>query len=110
MNTLFMTIHEFHLLQQTQPAIMLYFYNDTCGVCLSLWPRVETLMQKNFPEIKLIRVDAANSRELAGQLRMMSIPGILLFLEGKEFLRANGLVSLQEMEDKIRRPYTLMFQ
>jgi len=88
---------------------MLYFHNDSCGVCKFLYPKVETLLNDKFPNIKLLRVSSQESRELAGQLRMLSVPGILLFLEGKEYLRSNGMVSLGQMEVKIQRPYTLMF-
>ncbi len=104
-----MTIKEFEQLQSDNPAFMLYFHNDTCGVCKFLYPKVESLMNDKFPNIKLLRVAAGESRELAGQLRMLSVPGILLFLEGKEYLRSNGMVSMEQMESQIQRPYTLMF-
>ncbi len=104
-----MTIREFEQLQSENPAFMLYFHNDSCGVCKFLYPKVETLLNDKFPNIKLLRVSSQESRELAGQLRMLSVPGILLFLEGKEYLRSNGMVSLGQMEVKIQRPYTLMF-
>jgi len=89
---------------------MLYFYNDICGVCHVLWPKVETLMKEEFPKIKLIRVHAKESLELAGQLRMLSVPGILLYLDGHETFRANGMLSMGELYEKIARPYGLMFE
>lgn len=104
-----MTLSEFNHLRDQQPAFMLYFYNDTCGVCRTLWPMVESLVQNKFPQIRLIRVDADNSRELAGQLRMLSVPGMLLILEGREYFRANGMISLRELEEKIARPWGMMF-
>ncbi len=104
-----MNYKEFESVRKQEPAVMLYFYNHSCGVCLELWPKVEALMQENFPLIKLIRVHADESREVAGQLRMLSVPGILLFMEGKEIFRANGMVSLYELNNKILRPYELMF-
>jgi thioredoxin 1 len=104
-----MTLHHFHSLLTTHPAFMLYFYNDTCEVCAVLWPRVEALVKEMFPKIELIRVQADESRELAGQLRMLSVPGMLLFLDGREYFRANGMIAMEELERKIGRPYGLMF-
>ena len=104
-----MTLSEFENLRNSQPAFMLYFYNDTCGVCKTLWPRVETLLNDEFPEIRLLRVSATESRELAGQLRMLSVPGIVLFMDGQEIFRANGMISMQELENRIARPYGMMF-
>jgi hypothetical protein len=40
---------------------------------------------------------------------MMAVPGILVYFEGKEFFRANGLVTLGELRTKIGRYYNLMF-
>ena len=104
-----MTHSHFQTLLTTRPAFMLYFYNDTCGVCKVLWPRVEALVKEKFPKIELIRVQAEESRELAGQLRMLSVPGMLLFLDGREYFRANGMIAMQELEGKIGRPYGMMF-
>jgi thioredoxin 1 len=40
---------------------------------------------------------------------MLSVPGILLFMDGRETLRANGMFALQELKDRIGRPYGMMF-
>jgi thioredoxin 1 len=104
-----MTPSEFIALQSSEPAFLLYFYNDICGVCHVLWPKVEDLMKEEFPKVRVIRVHANASRELAGQLRMLSVPGILLYLDGHETFRANGMIGLGELHEKIARPYGLMF-
>ncbi|MFW5687857.1 MAG: thioredoxin family protein [Bacteroidota bacterium] len=104
-----MTLEEFNTLKSEHPAVMLYFYNHTCGVCSMLQPKVEALVKEQFPNIRLEMVHANESLELAGQLRMLTVPGMLLFLDGKEYVRANGMVSIQELESRIMRPYRLMF-
>ncbi len=104
-----MNLAEFEKLRSSQPVFMLYFYNLTCGVCHTLWPQVENLIQEKFPRIQLFRVHAEESRELAGQLQMLSVPGILLFMNQKESFRGNGMISLQELESRIARPYNLLF-
>jgi len=105
-----MTLTEFQSTLSSEPAFMLYFYNDTCGVCKTLWPRVESLVRNEFPDMKLIRTNATESRELAGQLRMLSVPGIAVFMDGHEVFRANGMVSIDELHRRIARPYGLMFE
>jgi thioredoxin-like negative regulator of GroEL len=105
-----MNFSAFESLLSSHPAFLLYFYNDTCGVCKTLWPHVEALLKEEFPEIKLLRVNATESRELAGQLRMLSVPGIVLFMEGQEIFRANGMISMNELHNRIARPYGMMFE
>lgn len=104
-----MNLSEFETLRTSQPAFMLYFFNYTCGVCKTLWPRVEAMLTEEFPAISIVRVSATESRELAGQLRMLSVPGIVLFMDGQEIFRANGMISMQELENRIARPYGMMF-
>jgi thioredoxin 1 len=104
-----MTPTEFDSLKASEPAFMLYFFNNTCGVCQVLWPKVEALMKEEFPKVKVVRVHAIDSLELAGQLRMLSVPGILLYLDGREYFRANGMIGLGELHEKIARPYGLKF-
>jgi len=104
-----MTISDFENLCTSHPALMLYFYSDTCGVCKTLWPKLEVMVREEFAEIRLLKVNAIESQELAGQLRMLSVPGIMLFMEGQEIFRANGMISIDELHDRIARPYGMMF-
>ena len=104
-----MTPETLNDLRRQEAALMLYFHNDVCGVCKVLWPKLEGLMKERFPRVKVIRVNASESRELAGQLQMLSIPGILLYIDGHEYYRGNGMVSLGQLEEQIARPYHLMF-
>ncbi|GHB35400.1 thioredoxin family protein [Mongoliitalea lutea] len=100
---------EFGQLVQQHPATLIYFYQDTCGVCAMLFPKLQAMVYEKFPQLEIIRIEAEKNRELAGQLRMLAIPGILLMLDGKEYMRSNGLVALGELEQKIGRYYNLMF-
>lgn len=104
-----MTLKDFEILLSSHSAPMLYLYNDSCGVCKTLWPRLEVLVQEKFPEIRLVRVNAGESRELAGQLRMLSVPGIVLFMDGREIFRSNGMISMDELYERIARPYGMLF-
>lgn len=86
-----------------------YFYNDDCSICKSLWPKVEGLLKHSFPQLPYRYLKASDHRELAGQHRMLSVPGILFFVEGREFFRANGLLSLQELERQLHPAYQAYF-
>lgn len=56
-----------------------------------------------------MKVFAPANRELAGQLQMLSIPGIVVFFDGREYFRANGMISIAELVGRISRPYQMMF-
>jgi thioredoxin 1 len=101
---------EFEYLIKSKDALMVYFFQEKCGVCKTLFPKVENLIRSRFPKIELLLLEAEKNRELTAQLRMLAVPGIILFLDGKEFFRSNGLVAIPELEGKIERPYQLLFE
>jgi thioredoxin-like negative regulator of GroEL len=100
---------QFESLLKAKPALMVYFFQEKCGVCTGLFPKVQEMVKAEFPEMELLVLEAVQHRELAAQLRMMAVPGILVYFDGKEFFRANGLIGLGELRDKIERYYNLMF-
>ena len=104
-----MTPTAFEILRREEAAFILYFSGAHCEVCHALYPKLKKLISAHFPHIRLIRIEAPDSRALAGQLRMLSIPGILLFLDGREVMRANGLISLDALHRQILRPYEMRF-
>lgn len=103
------SLEEWEQLLQQNDAVILYLYNNNCGVCNTLQPKIEELVMQEFPQIKVVALNAEVNRELAAQLRMLSVPGIILYMAGKEVFRSNGLIALSEFEQKVRRPYEIMF-
>lgn len=90
-------------------ALLLYFFNNRCAPCLSLRPKVEQLIEKEFPLMKLIMVDSSDSPEANAHFNVFANPTLLVFFEGNEFFRLSKYVSLQQIEDTISRPYQLLF-
>jgi thioredoxin 1 len=100
---------DFEDILQQNSSVMVYFYHAKCGVCKTLFPKVKDLIEKEFPKMEFLVLDAEQNLKIAAQLRMLTVPGIVVFFEGKEFFRANGLVSLADLENKIERYYSLMY-
>jgi thioredoxin-like negative regulator of GroEL len=90
-------------------AALIYFSSPECSVCKVLKPKVEEMIQELFPEIKLFYVDISESPLISGQCRIFSIPTILVFLEGKEFIRKSRNIGLDELAGNLERPYNLLF-
>ncbi|MDR9375051.1 MAG: thioredoxin family protein [Schleiferiaceae bacterium] len=100
-----MTLEEWHIMRAEEPAVLLYFYQERCGVCKALFPKVQARQEKAFPGMRLVPVNARKSSVLAGQLRMLSVPGLLVFIDGREVSRANGHIALARWEEEIQRLY-----
>ncbi|PLX14411.1 MAG: thioredoxin [Marinilabiliales bacterium] len=92
---------------ETEKIVLFYFTGENCNVCKSLRPKVLESLQK-MPEIKSYLVNLEKSPAIAGHFTIFSIPGILVFVEGKESIRAIRNISVVELENKLQR-YLMLF-
>ncbi|PAE28459.1 thioredoxin family protein [Oceanobacillus profundus] len=82
----------------------LYFSRPNCSVCHGLLPQVQQLMN-SYPQIKTAHINVEEVQEVAGRFSIFTIPVLLLFVDGKEYIREARIVHLDLLEEKIRRIY-----
>ncbi|MFA9422353.1 MAG: thioredoxin family protein [Sedimentibacter sp.] len=88
---------------------IVYFGSNMCGVCGAIEPKIIELLIK-YPKIKYVHVDVEKSREIAATYNIFTIPGILLFIDGKEVIREARYISVQDLDNKISRYYDLYYE
>jgi len=93
---------------QTRPAVMLYFSAPTCNVCHALKPKLVEAVENNFDTMEIISVDISETPEIASHYSVFAIPTLIVFLDGREFLRKSRHMSVGEVIEAIRRPYEIM--
>lgn len=93
----------------SEAVVAVYFSSPNCGVCEALRPKVEILFSEKFPRAKIVHVESEKYPEIAGAFGVFSAPTLLVFFEGKEFLRKVRNMGIMELQDKIERPYKLLF-
>ncbi len=91
-------------------AVLVYFKNDQCAPSKALRPKVEELLQDQFPKIKFIIVDSVQNSELNGEFQVFANPTLLVFFDGKEYIRKSKYVSIPELQTEIERLYSMMFE
>ena len=89
-------------------AVMLYFSAPTCNVCHALKPKLVEAIENEFNAFEIISVDISETPEIVSHFSVFAIPTVLVFLQGREFLRKSRHMSVGEVIDAIRRPYNLM--
>ena len=93
---------------QDRPAVMLYFSAPTCNVCHALKPKLFEAVEQHFDQFEIISIDISESPEIASHYSVFAIPTLVVFLDGREFLRKSRHMSVGEVIEAIRRPYELM--
>lgn len=89
-------------------AVMVYFSAPTCNVCHALKPKLLEALESNFSEFVVESVDISSEEDIAPHFGVFAIPTVLIFLDGKEFLRKSRHMSVDEVMNEIRRPYEIM--
>ena len=89
-------------------AVMVYFSAPTCNVCHALKPKLTEAIESNFKDFKIESVDISVNEDIAPHFGVFAIPTILIFLDGKEFLRKSRNMSVDEVIREIKRPYEIM--
>lgn len=105
------TLHDLSELKDrlnTDLALVLYFSSPSCNVCRVLRPKLMEALEKEFPSIGRYHADIALSPDIAAEFQIFSAPTIIVFFEGREFIRKGRAVSVDGLLQEIRRPYELM--
>ena len=71
------------------------FYADWCGPCQMLSPVLEELSKKN-KGLKIVKINVDEHQSLALENKVLSIPAIKIYKDGKLI---NETVGYQELED-----------
>ncbi|MCB0805980.1 MAG: thioredoxin family protein [Bacteroidales bacterium] len=90
-------------------GVLVYFYNDDCPPCISLRPKVNELLENQFPLMKMVFADSKQHPDIPAAYQVFSNPTILVFFEGKEFKRFSKYISIPELSLSIERIYKLAF-
>jgi thioredoxin 1 len=91
-------------------AVILYFTHEDCSVCKVLKPKLEEALTSVYPEIRNVYIDIKLNPQIASEYLVNSVPVVLLYLEGREFIRKTRTFSVKEFTDQIERPYKLMIE
>ena len=106
--TLIQSSEELETYIKEELACLLYFSSPTCNVCQVLRPKIMEVTSLEFPKMKLLHVDLSITPEIGSQLQVMAAPTVLVYLDGKEFIRKYRTMSVDGLIQEIKRPYSMM--
>lgn len=84
-------------------AIIVDFWAPWCQPCKQLTPVLEEVVKESKGEVILAKVNIDENQNLAGQLRIQSIPTVIAFNEGKIVNAFQGVLPKQKVIDFIEK-------
>lgn len=83
--------------------VLVDFWATWCGPCKMFAPVIDEIAAGNLPDVKVGKVDVDQQPDLAGQFRVMSIPTLVIFKDGKAAVTSVGVKSKKEVLEMIEK-------
>ena len=96
------TTSNFDGLLNDPKLVVVDFWATWCGPCRMLSPTVEDIAEEMADEVTVIKCNVDDCEDLAYRYYIRNIPTLLFFREGEVVDRVVGLISKDDLVDKIK--------
>ena len=83
-------------------TVLVDFFATWCGPCKMLSPVIEGL-EREHPELKVVKVDVDEAPEIAMEYKVQAIPTLYLVKDGKVVNHAMGYMNKNQLENFINK-------
>lgn len=88
-------------IESSQVPVLVDFGAEWCHPCKKLDPIVEELAQDWHDKVKVLHLDIDENNDTTMKYQVMSVPTLLLLVEGEPVERLTGFVPKQKLIDKL---------
>lgn len=81
--------------------VLVDYWGPKCVPCMGLMPVVEELAGKYAGKVKFCKVNTAENRRLAIQVKVMSLPTFQFYKNGELVAELQGTFGQEEIEEKL---------
>lgn len=87
------------LLIRSEKPVFIDFYAPWCGPCRSMMPMIDSLKAKYREQITIVKINADASKKLVKELRIGSVPYLVLHANNKIRYTHKGFISREELTE-----------
>ncbi|MDB9315544.1 thioredoxin [Spirulina sp. CS-785/01] len=90
------------LLNTTPKPVLVDFYATWCGPCKMMTPILEQVSQKMGDRVQVVKIDTDKYPKLASQYQIEALPTLVLFKNGQEAERIEGVVQTPQLIERLQ--------
>ena len=98
-----MSVEDLNTTTSSNKIVLVEIGGDWCPPCRKMLPVLEKLKQKPAAPFYFLKVDGANDIDVMKSLNAEGLPTFILFKNGKETWRHEGLVTLEEFNAALNK-------
>ena len=87
---------------KSEIPVLLDFWASWCGPCKMLSPIVDEVAEEVNGKVKVGKINVDEEQELARAFNIMSIPTLVVIINGKLVNQSVGVISKQQILDMIK--------
>ena len=101
--------HQDELTEVRRGHALLMFGGADCSVCVAVKPKIETLLDTEFPQLRGFYLDCqGDAHAVCAQEGIFSIPTIQLWFDGRKHAEFQRVFSISDVRQAIAKPYSLL--
>lgn len=96
-----MSLNEFNTAINSSTAVLVDFGAVWCPPCRTMEPVLNSLATNNPGKFKLVKVDGGKDQEILAAYKVTALPVFILFKNGKQVWRRDGVASEKELAEQL---------
>ena len=96
-----MKIGAYRKLAGSAGVVLVDFGAEWCPPCRKMEPVLDSLQKEAGTKFSFVKVDGGNDMDVMKEMRVEALPTFIIYKNGKEVWRKQGIVSLEEFKSKL---------
>lgn len=84
-------------------VVLVDFWAEWCGPCQVMLPRLTDLATKMGDKTKIMKMNVDENPQTPQKFRIMSIPTMIVFKDGKQVEQLVGVKSVEDLETMLQK-------